>query len=78
VSALEAAEIPRSLVASYGRAFGEEGRAWIAGLPALAAELLERWELRRDGAVGAGQASLVVPVLRQDGTRLAGGGRARR
>jgi len=69
LSAWEAAEVPPSLVASYARAFGEEGRVWIAGLPALAAELLERWELRRDGAVGAGEASLVVPVLRQDGTR---------
>lgn len=66
---LEAAEVPPSLVASYDRAFGAEGRAWIAGLPALAAELLERWELRRDGAVGAGEASLVLPVLREDDTR---------
>lgn len=69
MSAWEAAEVPPSLVASYARAFGEEGRIWIAGLPALAAELLERWELRRDGAVGAGEASLVVPVLRADGSR---------
>ncbi|MCW8375997.1 aminoglycoside phosphotransferase family protein [Streptomyces justiciae] len=66
---MEAAEVPPSLVASYDSAFGAEGRAWIAGLPALAAELLERWELRRDGAVGAGEASLVLPVLREDGTR---------
>ncbi|WP_425276837.1 aminoglycoside phosphotransferase family protein [Streptomyces aquilus] len=69
LSPLEAVEIPTSLVASYDRAFGAEGRAWIAGLPALAAELLERWELRRDGAVAAGEASLVLPVLRRDGTR---------
>ncbi|MFJ8644907.1 aminoglycoside phosphotransferase family protein [Streptomyces sp. NPDC093546] len=54
---------------SYARGFGEEGRAWVAGLPALAAEFLDRWELRRDGAVGAGEASLVLPVLRRDGTR---------
>ncbi|KUN24761.1 hydroxyurea phosphotransferase [Streptomyces antibioticus] len=66
---MDAAEVPPSLVASYGRAFGADGRAWIAALPVLAAELLERWELRRDGAVGAGEASLVVPVLREDGTR---------
>ncbi|MCT6777309.1 MULTISPECIES: aminoglycoside phosphotransferase family protein [Streptomyces] len=62
-------EIPHRLVASYATGFGEEGRAWIAGVPALAAHLLERWQLRRDGAVRSGQASLVLPVLRRDGTR---------
>ncbi|MET8883036.1 aminoglycoside phosphotransferase family protein [Streptomyces rubiginosohelvolus] len=62
-------EIPQRLVASYATGFGEEGRAWIAGVPALAAHLLERWQLLRDGAVRSGQASLVLPVLRHDGTR---------
>ncbi|MFD3417719.1 aminoglycoside phosphotransferase family protein [Streptomyces decoyicus] len=69
MSTLEAAEVPQHLATSYARSFGEEGRAWIAGLPALAAETLERWELKRDGAVRAGEASLVLPVLRHDGTR---------
>ncbi len=68
-NALAAGEIPQRLVASYATGFGEEGRAWIAGLPALAADLLERWQLRRDGGVRSGQASLVLPVLRPDGTR---------
>ncbi|MFF8966242.1 aminoglycoside phosphotransferase family protein [Streptomyces globisporus] len=62
-------EIPQRLVASYATGFGEEGRAWIAGLPRLAADLLERWQLRRDGVIRSGQASLVLPVLRHDGTR---------
>ncbi|MFF3530368.1 aminoglycoside phosphotransferase family protein [Streptomyces rubiginosohelvolus] len=62
-------EIPQGLVASYVTGFGEEGRAWIAGVPALAAHLLERWQLLRDGALRSGQASLVLPVLRHDGTR---------
>ncbi|WP_097983955.1 aminoglycoside phosphotransferase family protein [Streptomyces sp. f150] len=66
---MAADEIPQGLVASYATGFGEEGRAWIAGLPALAAYLLERWQLRRDGAVRSGQASLVLPVLRHDGMR---------
>ncbi|MFI8271047.1 APH(6)-I family aminoglycoside O-phosphotransferase [Streptomyces rubiginosohelvolus] len=66
---MAAGEIPQRLVASYATGFGEEGRAWIAGLPALAADLLERWQLRRDGGVRSGQASLVLPVLRPDGTR---------
>ncbi|MFD5449509.1 aminoglycoside phosphotransferase family protein [Streptomyces sp. NPDC003470] len=69
MNTLKAAEVPRSLAVSYARGFGEEGRAWIAGLPALATEFLERWELKRDGAVGAGEASLVLPVLRKHGTR---------
>ncbi|MDH6229082.1 MULTISPECIES: aminoglycoside phosphotransferase family protein [Streptomyces] len=69
MSTSEAVEVPRSLAVSYARGFGEEGRAWIAGLPALAAEFLDRWELERDGAVGAGEASLVLPVLREHGTR---------
>ncbi|MFK0064054.1 aminoglycoside phosphotransferase family protein [Streptomyces werraensis] len=69
MSTLEAVEVPQSLALSYARGFGEEGRAWIAGLPALAAEFLDRWELKRDGAAGAGEASLVLPVLRRNGTR---------
>ncbi|KFK86806.1 hydroxyurea phosphotransferase [Streptomyces sp. JS01] len=68
-NALAVDEIPQGLVASYVTGFGEEGRAWIAGLPSLAADLLERWQLRRDGGVRSGQASLVLPVLRHDGTR---------
>ncbi|GAA2595208.1 aminoglycoside phosphotransferase family protein [Streptomyces tubercidicus] len=63
-----AVEVPKLLASSYARTFGEAGRAWIAALPALAAELLDRWELRRDGEPGAGEASLVLPVLRRDGT----------
>ncbi|MGY5125411.1 aminoglycoside phosphotransferase family protein [Streptomyces nigrescens] len=69
MSPSKAVEVPQPLAASYARSFGEEGRAWIAGLPALAAGFLERWELQRDGAAGAGEASLVLPVLRKDGTR---------
>ncbi|ANS63449.1 hypothetical protein SLINC_1225 [Streptomyces lincolnensis] len=61
-------EVPDGLVASYGRAFGDEGRDWIARLPGLAGEMLERWELRRDGEPGAGEASLVLPVVRADGS----------
>lgn len=69
--ALAADEIPPPLVSSYATGFGEEGRAWIAALPALAADVLERWELRRDGDLWSGQASLVLPVLRRDGTPAA-------
>ncbi|MFD5858102.1 aminoglycoside phosphotransferase family protein [Streptomyces chartreusis] len=70
MSPLEAVEVPHALVSSYARAFGDEGSAWIAGLPVLAADVLDRWDLRRDGAPGSGEASLVLPVLRRDGTRV--------
>jgi streptomycin 6-kinase len=68
VSTPESVEVPHSLASSYAKSFGEEGRAWIAGLPALVAELLDRWELGRDGAAAAGEASLVLPVRGRDGT----------
>nr|WP_242504428.1 aminoglycoside phosphotransferase family protein [Promicromonospora panici] len=45
------------------------GTAWIAGLPALVAAMLDRWELNWDGEAAAGEASLVLPVLGQDGAR---------
>ncbi|WP_059007754.1 aminoglycoside phosphotransferase family protein [Streptomyces specialis] len=60
-------EVPDAFAASYG-ANNPAGRAWIAGLPALAAEFLDRWALRPDGAAGHGMASLVLPVTRADGT----------
>ncbi|MEU1374962.1 APH(6)-I family aminoglycoside O-phosphotransferase [Streptomyces triculaminicus] len=69
MSAATAVEVPKPLAASYARGFGAQGRAWIAALPALAADFLDRWELKRDGEIGAGEASLVLPVLRKDGTR---------
>ncbi|MFJ8632317.1 aminoglycoside phosphotransferase family protein [Streptomyces sp. NPDC093568] len=71
MSPLEAAEVPPSLARSYARAFGDEGRAWIAALPALASEALDRWALSRDGAAASGEAALVLPVLRKDGTPAA-------
>ncbi|MFD4341996.1 aminoglycoside phosphotransferase family protein [Streptomyces anulatus] len=68
MSTLGSDEVPPHLAASYATGFGAEGRAWIAGLPALAADMLARWELERDGTPRAGEASLVLPVLRPDGT----------
>ncbi|MET8824468.1 aminoglycoside phosphotransferase family protein [Streptomyces sp. NPDC004610] len=60
--------VPPALARSYAGAFGEEGRAWLAGLPELVAGSLARWDLRRDGDPGSGEASLVLPVRRPDGT----------
>ncbi|GAA2224726.1 aminoglycoside phosphotransferase family protein [Promicromonospora sukumoe] len=69
MSSAPAIEVPAALAASYARSFGDEGQAWIAGLPGLVADLLERWDLRRDGATSSGEASLVVPVVGSDGVR---------
>ncbi|HXM54297.1 MAG TPA: aminoglycoside phosphotransferase family protein [Candidatus Dormibacteraeota bacterium] len=51
------------------RFFGDRGRAWIAALPELVADLARRWDLRiGDQAYGGGSHSLVVPATRADGT----------
>ncbi|WP_433472431.1 aminoglycoside phosphotransferase family protein [Spirillospora sp. CA-142024] len=60
-------DVPDGFAASYG-AQGAEARAWIAGLPRLGGEFLDRWELRPDGPLAYGMASLVLPVLQRDGT----------
>ncbi|MCF1597305.1 aminoglycoside phosphotransferase family protein [Streptomyces muensis] len=61
-------DIPQELAASQQEYNGEAGRAFIAGLPALTAEFLDRWELKVDGRPMHGVSALVLPVLRRDGT----------
>lgn len=60
-------EVPDALAASHGTGEGE--RAWIARLPAQVRDLLDLWDLERDGSVVSGQAALVAPVRRADGSR---------
>ncbi|MFI7700186.1 aminoglycoside phosphotransferase family protein [Nonomuraea sp. NPDC049480] len=62
-----AIDVPDLFAASYG-ANGAEARAWIADLPRLGGEFLDRWGLRPDGPAAYGMASLVLPVLQADGT----------
>ncbi|MGI5285373.1 aminoglycoside phosphotransferase family protein [Nonomuraea polychroma] len=64
-------EVPAALTASHVKYDGEAGRAWSAGLPALAERYLEQWELRLDGEPGHGVVSLVLPVIRADGAQAA-------
>lgn len=64
-------EIPDGLVQAQIRWNGEEGRQFLAGLPARAARFLERWELRRTGPLMHGVTALVLPVVRADGTAAA-------
>jgi streptomycin 6-kinase len=62
-------EVPKELAGFHARFRGDEGRAWVAALPSLAAAYLERWELRPDGPPRHGMVALVLPVLRPDGTK---------
>ncbi|WP_411144305.1 aminoglycoside phosphotransferase family protein [Streptomyces sp. x-80] len=59
-------DVPDAFAASYG-AHGAEERAWIAELPRLGGDFLERWGLRLDGPAAYGMASLVLPVRQADG-----------
>jgi streptomycin 6-kinase len=61
-------EVPEALVSWHRKFFGESGRVWIEALPDLAAGLLDRWQLRPDGAPMCGAVALVLPVLRADDT----------
>jgi streptomycin 6-kinase len=63
--------VPAELVTARIRYFGDEGRAWIDALPALAASYLDRWGLTIDGTPGSGVTALVLPVVRRDGTPAA-------
>jgi streptomycin 6-kinase len=62
-------DIPGELAAAQERYNGAAGRAFIAGLPDLAARFLDRWRLRLDGRSMNGVCALVVPVVRADGLR---------
>ncbi|MFJ2651699.1 aminoglycoside phosphotransferase family protein [Streptomyces sp. NPDC087420] len=61
-------DIPEELARTQSKANGEAGRAFVAGLPDLAAEFVERWELRLTGPAMYGMCALVLPVEQADGT----------
>ncbi|MGW7364439.1 aminoglycoside phosphotransferase family protein [Streptomyces sp. NPDC054841] len=64
-------EIPDELLASQIKFNGEAGRAFVAALPGRVEEFVERWGLRVTGPSMYGMASLVLPVVRADGSRAA-------
>ncbi|MFI8070366.1 aminoglycoside phosphotransferase family protein [Streptomyces sp. NPDC086033] len=65
-------DIPEELAATQELYNGDKGREFIAGLPALIEDFLERWQLRTDGSPMHGVAALVLPVVRRtDGTPAA-------
>src|SRR5262245_5032727 len=63
--------VPSDLVEAHLKYRGEEGRAWVDGLPALADRYLDEWRLRLAGPPRHGVVALVLPVVREDGTPAA-------
>jgi streptomycin 6-kinase len=63
-------DIPEELAAAQTKYNGEAGRAFIARLPELAADFLDRWDLTidGDGRPMHGVSALVLPVIRADRT----------
>ncbi|MFC8434525.1 aminoglycoside phosphotransferase family protein [Streptomyces sp. NPDC057253] len=55
-------DIPEELAATQELYNGDRGREFIAGLPALIEEFLERWDLSPDGSPLHGVTALVLPV----------------
>ncbi|QFU93416.1 aminoglycoside phosphotransferase family protein [Amycolatopsis sp. YIM 10] len=60
-------DVPAQLVESHGDGHPD----WLAALPLLVTEFLDRWSLRPEGPTWNGCASLVLPVTREDGTPAA-------
>jgi streptomycin 6-kinase len=56
-------EVPASLFKTL-----HDQRPWLDAAPALAAEYLDRWQLRLDGQPFHGMASVILPVVRADET----------
>jgi streptomycin 6-kinase len=58
--------VPAELAELHEKYSGEAGRRWIAGLPALAASHLDRWQLAVDGRFASGAVALIIPVVCPD------------
>ncbi|MCU1643190.1 MAG: kinase [Nocardia sp.] len=59
-------DIPESFVRTEIASRSDAGRAWIAALPGLIEELLQRWSCAPDGPVMHGEVGIVVPVRNRD------------
>lgn len=60
-------EIPVVLARNVTQIWGEAGRAWLAGLPGLLADVVEGWGLQPDGPPFPLSIHWVVPVAGPDG-----------
>ncbi|MEU9244723.1 aminoglycoside phosphotransferase family protein [Streptomyces sp. NPDC048385] len=59
--------IPEALVRGTIDREGDRGAAWVAELPSVVEELLERWDCAPDGAVMHGGVGVIVPVRQGTG-----------
>jgi streptomycin 6-kinase len=59
--------IPGAFARSTVEREGERGAKWLAELPGIVDELLERWECVQDGDVMHGGVGVIVPVRRTQG-----------
>ncbi|GAA2135996.1 aminoglycoside phosphotransferase family protein [Actinomadura napierensis] len=59
--------VPEAFARSTFEREGESGARWIAELPGIVKELLERWECAPDGEVMHGGVGVIVPVRRRRG-----------
>lgn len=57
-------EIPEAFAQATVEREGESGAAWLADLPGIVEDLLERWKCVPDGNVTHGGVGLIVPVQR--------------
>lgn len=57
-------EIPPKLIRNHG----EKSPEWLASLPAALERYVDEWQLTVSGDLMSGEASLIVPVVRRDGT----------
>jgi streptomycin 6-kinase len=57
--------IPEAFTRATIEREGQPGAAWLAALPGIVDELLERWDCSPDGTVLHGQVGVIVPVRRQ-------------
>jgi streptomycin 6-kinase len=59
--------VPETFVRTTVEREGDAGAAWVARLPGIVGELVERWECVPDGEVTHGGVGLIVPVRQKDG-----------
>ncbi|MFB4301459.1 aminoglycoside phosphotransferase family protein [Actinomadura sp. NTSP31] len=59
--------VPEAFARSTVEREGEPGARWIAELPGIVKELMERWECAPDGEVMHGGVGVIVPVRRRRG-----------
>ncbi|MCI3224618.1 aminoglycoside phosphotransferase family protein [Streptomyces sp. NP-1717] len=59
-------EVPEAFARSTVAREGEPGAAWLAELPGIVDEILERWGCAPDGGIMHGGVGVIVPVRRRD------------